>query len=191
MIRTLTGTITAETTGSVVLEVNGIGYLIHTTDTFSVPQKTLTLWTHLAVRENSLDLYGFTSQHDCAIFEELLKIPKIGPKSALQILNKIDTKLLLSCVAAQDAVQLQKRSGIGKKTAEKLVQELENSPLLETMDAPVASERLDDEVVATLIALGYPERTAYETVRAVLQEHEPDTSTQTLVRAALQKISAS
>ena len=189
MIRTLFGVIITENTGSIVLDVNGVGYLIYTTETFTAPHTQVRIWTHLAVRENSLDLYGFLQQSDCALFEELLKIPKIGPRSALQILSKIDSQLLLSCVVAQDAVQLQKRSGIGKKTAEKLVQELQNSHLLEMYDTLNEKDAVDDEVVATLIALGYPERTAYETVRIILQEQESDISTQSLIRVALQKLS--
>lgn len=189
MIRCITGTVIEHSEGAVVLDVNGLGYLVHVTADWYPRTDIETLWTHLAVRETSLDLYGFTSRKQCSLFEHLLTIPKIGPKSALQILNKASYELLLQTIREQDPSGLAKRSGITPKTAEKIIQELQDSPVLEAEPSAPPVDNVDDEVIATLIALGYPERAAYDTVRTVLQEQPTDTDTQTLIRAALKKLS--
>jgi len=188
MIKTLTGTVTKKEAGLVVITVNDIGYLVHVLDTWN-HSDTTTLWTHLAVRENSLDLYGFSSAYECDLFESLLTIPKIGPKSALQILNKASPELLIQAIREKDPSGLAKRSGIGQKTAEKLVQELQNRTSIEGVVRVESPTPNNDEAIATLIALGYPERTAYDTVRSVLQEQKEDLDTQTIIRAALQRLS--
>ena len=190
MIRCVTGTILEHTEGSVVIEVGGLGYLVNVTNDWQPSgNDKVRLWTYLAVRENSLDLYGFNSRSHCNLFEQLLTVPKVGPKSALQILNKASPELLVQTIKGQDPSGLAKRSGIGQKTAEKLVQTLQDNSLFDTLLSTDITNQDDDEATATLIALGYPERIAYDTVRTVLQEQKADVDTQTIVRAALQKLS--
>ena len=122
MIRTLTGTVDEVGEGYVVVTVHDIGYLVGfptTTNTIALHQ-TLTLYTHLAVRENALDLYGFMSQNELAMFELLLGVSKVGPKSALQVLNLATPKLLTEAAHKNDPLYLHKLSGIGKKTCENI-----------------------------------------------------------------------
>ena len=190
MIRTLTGTVTPIETGQVILTVHGIGYLVHVTDSWSTAGQTTTLWTHLAVRENSLDLYGFATAFECQIFEELLTIPKIGPKSALQIMNKAGVELLLRCVSSRDPEQLAKLSGLGKKTAEKVVTALQDSNFGEaSIETTATSDPVLVDVEATLIALGYPERVAYAALQEIVQQQPELQDQQALIRAALQLLS--
>lgn len=188
MIRCITGTILEQTAGTVVIDVRGIGYLVHVTEDWFPTEKTVTLWTYLAVRETSLDLYGFSNRLHCSLFEALLTVPKVGPKSALQILNKASPELITQSVHSRDSSGLAKRSGIGQKTAEKIVNELQDSLTLPEAEEITTNEATNDDAVATLVALGYPERTAYDTVREILQEESGDTNTQTLVRIALKKL---
>ncbi len=193
MIRKLSGIIVDNSEGILVVEVNGIGYLVNTTITTNTKiHDQIELWTHLAVRETSLDLYGFCHRQECDVFEYLLTIPKIGPKSALQILNKASIPLLIQCAYEQDAGRLAKHSGIGKKTAEKIVLGLKDSPLLEqyqTTSENVSTEANDD-TVATLIALGYSERDAYTAVKDLLHTNpELSDQPQKLITAALRILS--
>src|SRR5690606_39527631 len=106
----------------VVVDVNGIGYQVYTSSPASCQLGSPALFfTHLAVRENSLDLYGFFDRDTLEIFELLIELPKIGPKSALQILTAADITLLREAVRNDDPGYLSKLSGIGKKSAEKIV----------------------------------------------------------------------
>ncbi|MBV9349609.1 MAG: Holliday junction branch migration protein RuvA, partial [Patescibacteria group bacterium] len=127
MIGSLSGTVRAVVRDTLILEVGGVGYRIGVpigTLTTAAEGKDLFLWTHLAVRENSQDLYGFETREELAWFELLLSVSGIGPKSALNIMNAVDIKSLEGAVARSDAGALSKSFGIGKKTAEKIVLEL-------------------------------------------------------------------
>jgi holliday junction DNA helicase RuvA len=128
MIRSITGTITDATLSSIVIDVQGIGYLVHITKLPTTALgSTITVWTYLAVRETALDLYGFSTRDELELFELLLSLPKIGPKSAQQILTQAEIELLKKAVTEDDPVYLAKMSGMGKKTAEKVVAGLKES----------------------------------------------------------------
>lgn len=176
---------------TVLIDVRGIGYQIHTTTHFhAVEGAELILWTHLAVRENSLDLYGFPERSTRDLFVLLLNIPKVGPKSALQILNKASETLIWECAGTNDHKRLAKTSGLGAKTAEKVVLELaDQTPTAMPNSDMVASNNTQD-ITEALIALGYPERDAYNTI-ATLQTDYPETLTDqaTAIKTALQLLS--
>lgn len=188
MIRTLTGTISGHTPNAVILTVAGVGYLVHTPRPQQVPTATpITLQTYLAVRETALDLYGFLTDTDLQLFEALLTIQKIGPKSALDIMSKADTTTLLEAAHKKDASYLTKMSGIGAKTAEKIVAGL--APLAET-HLPAGEDAGDTpafvaDAIDALVALGYPLADARGTVAAL-----PDsvTTTNDAVREALKQL---
>ncbi|PJC56058.1 Holliday junction branch migration protein RuvA, partial [Candidatus Kaiserbacteria bacterium CG_4_9_14_0_2_um_filter_41_32] len=103
MIRLLEGVVAGKAPGGLVISVGGVGYHVRTTK--KVPTAvgvSLRLFTHLAVRETALDLYGFLTETELEFFELLLTIPKIGPKSALQILDQADVNLIVEAVNLQD-----------------------------------------------------------------------------------------
>ena len=189
MIRTLTGKITAVMEGAVTLEVRGVGYLV------GAPTKTtkfsegdeLTLHTHLAVRENAMDLYGFTSLTELELFELLLKVPKVGPKSALAILNQASPTLLIESIGKNDPVQLHKLSGIGKKTCENLVQflhkKMENYGFAEASEMPPIDGQKTDAIDA-LVSLGYDLSTA----RSVVSDMPEKLSTKEIIQKALKEM---
>lgn len=160
---------------SVLLDVQGIGYQVHTTTHFHAQaSEDLTLWTHLAVRENSLDLYGFIDRSSRDLFVLLLNIPKVGPKSALQILNKASESLIWECAAANDHTRLAKTSGLGAKTAEKVVLELaDHAPPPESHSQQAPTNDTQD-IAEALVALGYSERDVYQTI-GTLQTDHPET----------------
>jgi len=167
MISRLTGIVIEAEPTHVVLDVHGIGYLVAVSGKGSyLPGTEYTLFTHLAVRETALDLYGFDTQHELSIFDALIKIPKIGPKTAIQILSQTDLSTLSRAVSSNDASYLSKMSGIGKKSAEKIVAGLRDVLGEEGFaeGAPRTHER-DADVVDALVALGYGERDAAQTVQ--------------------------
>jgi holliday junction DNA helicase RuvA len=193
MIRSLTGTIARLGENSLVLEVHDIGYLIFTpTSRYPyLPGETITLHTHLAVRENALDLYGFTEPISLEFFELLLTVPKIGPKSALQIMHQADVSLLATAILEQDPDHLSKLSGIGKKTAANLVGHLEGKidhlTLPKELGGLVAGTTLNQvqlDAIDALITLGYDAKEA----RTYVQKQDAGSDTKTIVQGALKQM---
>lgn len=172
MIGHLEGTVTAIRAGFIILSAHGVGYKV------SVTKDTLghlshgsqaSLFTYLAVRENALDLYGFQSESDQHFFELLLMVSGIGPKSALAILDIADVETLRSAIAQGNAGYLTSVSGIGKKTAEKIVVELRDKVGL-AMEGASSTMKGDQEALEAMRALGYSPAEARDALRKVPQE---------------------
>lgn len=169
MIAYLKGTLLHKEARAVILEVGGIGYAVHvgaeTIAGLSMGSHAA-LWTHLAVRENSLDLYGFSARTDRDFFEQLISISGIGPKSALAIMNLAPTATLRPAIAGGDTTYLTKVSGIGKKMAQKIILELREKMAVEGKDSPGAPSD-DTDVLEALVTLGYSARIARETLQKI------------------------
>lgn len=189
MIRLISGSVARVLPTGVVVTCGGLGYHVRTTKKAGlIAGDETTLHTYLAVRENALDLYGFQTEIELDCFELLLTIPKIGPKSALQILDLADVTLILEAVNLGDAAHLSKLSGITKKTAEKIVTELKDKIDTLTFVATTQSANQDagayNDVFDTLLTLGYNPIN----IRRVLEELDISESTSIVVRKALQKL---
>src|SRR5665213_3382390 len=158
MIGYLEGTIRAVRENHCILVVqNGVGYKVFATKetlTRTSVDSKVAFWTHLAVREGILDLYGFPAEEELASFELLLTVSGIGPKSALGILDIASSETLRSAIASGNAAYLTNVSGIGKKTAEKIVLELKDKILAGTGAGP-AMPKGDMEALEAMRALGY------------------------------------
>lgn len=154
----------------VIVDVDGVGYKIF------VPQRALssfttseqvTLWTHTAVKETSLELYGFLSREELLFFELLISVSGIGPKSGLAIIDIAPVTTLASAVASEDTSYLTKVSGIGKKSAQKIVLELKDKleahPELTTEE----SFKADEDALDALVALGYSQHQSREALRTL------------------------
>lgn len=154
-----------------VLNLNGIGYKVYVTDDtlHSIKVGTETaLWTHLAVREDALDLYGFTSQKEKSCFELLISVSGIGPKSALNILSLVSVDTLTSSIRSGSVAHLVKVSGIGKKTAEKIVLELKDKlGGIDTGAEMTAGMSSDMDAIEALRALGYDADEAREALKKI------------------------
>lgn len=166
MIGSLNGVVRGVLRDTLVVEVGGLGYRT------AVPVATLTrvkegdavfLWTHLAVRENSQDLYGFETKEELAWFELLLTVSGIGPKSGMAIMNMVETTSLEQAIARNDPSGLSKSFGIGKKTAEKIVLELREK--VGSVESALGGS--DGDVVDALVGLGYSQREARDAVHAI------------------------
>lgn len=192
MIRSLTGTLSKITDTSVILLVQDIGYLIRTNTSrhsYNLGQE-IVFHTHLAVRENSLDLYGFIEERELNFFELLLTIPKIGPKSALQILNQADPDILSTAILLNDAEHLHKVSGIGKKTASSIVTALAGK--IDNSITPIVNNLTDNstltvsqvDAIDALIALGYSPKDA----RTFVLKEDSSHDAKTLIQTALRRV---
>ncbi len=187
MIGSITGVVQCHRGMYIVLVTSGgVGYLVAVRTPLDYPVgSSATLHTYLAVRENALDLYGFTQPSDLSMFEALITIPKIGPKTALQILIQADTATLKQAIVTQDPVYLTKMSGIGKKTAEKIVAELKESIGADLHSESIANE--DTDVMDALLTLGY----AHKDVRDALARISPTiTDTKKRITEALRLLTS-
>lgn len=162
------GEVRAVREGSCIVMAHGVGYRIAATGevlahlAVGTPAK---LWTHLAVREDALDLYGFVDEQELRFFTLLLTVSGIGPKSALGILDIAPFETLLSAIASGNIAHLTSVSGIGKKTAEKIVLELKDKLPKTTLDASALSG--DVEALEAMRSLGYSAHEAREALRKV------------------------
>src|ERR1035437_2575607 len=174
MIAKLTGTISDMGTRYVVIDVNGVGYKVFVTDdTLHHLKKKdkVSLLTHLAVRENALDLYGFLSKKDKDFFELLITISGIGPKSALNILSLVTAETLATSVRTGSVAHLVKVSGIGRKTAEKIILELKDKlGDIESGGDFTAGMSSDVDAIEALKALGYDADDAREALKKVSKD---------------------
>ncbi len=169
MIRYIEGTVLKGGATSIVVSVGGLGYHIHTTtesaSLLSVGA-VVSMHTYLAVRENALDLYGFLSSRELDLFELLLTVSGIGPKSALTILSLASVETIVSAVAEQRSAYLTTVGGIGKKTAEKIVLELkEKIHTLTKEHNPIPTD--DEDALEALKVMGYSLQEARDALKQV------------------------
>lgn len=170
MISQVRGKITLKTEKYVVIDVGGIGYKIGVSaDTLTrlKNNEEISLWTHLHVREDALDLYGFLDQSELEFFEMLIGISGIGPKSALGIIGVAPIETLKKAIASGDNSYLTKVSGVGRKTAEKIVLELRDK--LSALGHKAEYGELSGELDATLAlqSLGYSQSEARDALKKV------------------------
>ena len=181
MIAFLNGTIAAKGQSEVLMDVGGIGFQAScSTNTLStLPQKgeACLLWTYMSVRDDGVDLYGFSSQEEKRMFLRLTGISGIGPKTALQILGCMPLKDLTLAIMTGDTAMLARAPGIGKKTAQRIALELKEKVTEADLESlhlekavPAAELQQTDavnEAVQALVSLGYTSSEAARAVSAV------------------------
>lgn len=183
MIGSLTGKVTYKKPTSVVIDVGGVGYQVHllaeTLQNTEIGSEIKCL-TYLAVRENALDLYGFTNSAELDFFTLLIGISGIGPKSAMAILSLASPDALRQAVAAGDTSYLTKIAGIGRKSADKIVLELKDKiGQAESGDDQIGGS--DSEVLDALVAIGFSVKDAREAIKKV----SPTDSTNDKIKEAI------
>ena len=199
MITFLRGRLVDALPTQVTVEVNGVGYEIliplSSYDRLPAPGQDIQILTHLAVREDAHILYGFMSSGERELFRLLIStVSGIGPKIALNILSGMNAAAFRGAVANGDVKALSQISGVGKKTAERIVVELKDrigaAGAWEASSAQRAlspeDQKLNDAVLA-LIALGFKQIEAYDTVRAALGTLGSRATVEELVRSCLKK----
>lgn len=202
MITFLSGKLSAALPTQAIVEVNGVGYELliplSSYDRLPVVGQSVQILTHLHVREDAHVLYGFMSSSERDLFRLLVNhVTGIGPKLALAVLSGMSVGNFKSAVVNNDVASLSKISGLGKKTAERIVLELKDKlgvvaawEAASAAHAPSPEETQANEAVLALIALGYKQVDAHRTVRD-LQEKQPDVGTaEELVKLALKRIAA-
>ena len=168
--------------GACVLDVGGVGYRVFTpmSDISAfAPGTELRLYTYLNVREDAMLLYGFLSRDSLEVFKQLINVSGVGPKFALAILNSFSAAELVGAIATENTKALSSVSGIGKKTAERIILELKDKIHLSSesveidFSAPKAAGVMSPEAaqaVTVLLSLGYGQGEASAAVTKVYQE---------------------
>lgn len=166
MIGRLSGTLLEKNPPQIVLDVQGVGYEVDVpmSTFYNLPalNEKVVLHTQLIVREDAHLLYGFLTNEERIAFRQLLKISGVGPKLALSVLSGLSIADLSAAVASKDANRLTKIPGVGKKTAERLLLELQGKFTMTGVGAALNSGLASpsNDIVNTLLALGYNEKEA-------------------------------
>ena len=170
MISSLRGRVLTAAGNSVVIEVGGVGFHVNTTPALALASRLgeeITVHTSLIVREDALTLFGFASRDELDVFELLIGVTGVGPKSALGVLSALSPEQVAVAVQGDDDAVFRKVSGIGPKTAKLITVSLAGklvAPATSTPHAPVVAGGAADSVLAALTGLGWSERVAAEAV---------------------------
>jgi Holliday junction DNA helicase RuvA len=179
MIGRLTGRLASKAPDQILLDVSGVGYLVHIplSTFYELPEQEspASLWIHTHVREDALSLYGFLTERERSLFLLLLGVTGIGPRVALTVLSGIPPSELVDALRRQDVRRLVAIPGVGKKTAERMVLELAEKAASLPGEAPgKAPEAVAaDDVISALVNLGYRKAEAERAVDAVARGGAP------------------
>lgn len=191
MIGYLNGVVEAIEENNIVIDVRGIGYEVYIPYTQTMPciGEKIKLYIHEHIKEDAYDLYGFFSKNQKQLFRKLISVNGIGPKSGLQILHLYGEDELIRIIVNEDSKALGKVSGIGPKTAQRIILELKDSmkklmvpdltALEEGLTAPNTTR---EDAIEALVALGYAVTDAKKAVVAI---GDPQATTEDLIKRAL------
>ncbi|MDO6682789.1 MULTISPECIES: Holliday junction branch migration protein RuvA [unclassified Oceanobacter] len=196
MIGRLQGVVLEKSAPDLLVDVNGVGYEVQAPlTTFAVLGNTgspVVLYTHLAIREDAHQLYGFSDKSQRSLFRTLIKVSGVGPKLALAILSGMDVNAFAMCVHNEDITALTRLPGVGKKTAERLVVEMRDrlkewqtpAPLWQAADhaEQASADMILLEAESALVSLGYKPA---EAARMLNKFVDQATTAEELIRLAL------
>lgn len=199
MIYSLNGTLIYTDINTAVVECGGVGFKCFSTLTTlrKLPQvgSKVFLYTHMNVREDAMDLYGFADTEELRCFKLLISVSGVGPKAALAILSELTPEKLAFCVSAGDSKSITRAQGVGPKTAQRVVLELKDKL---KVDVPESSDNSDfgtvsstaagnaGEAISALVMLGYSQTEASNALSKLPQ----DLSVEEMIKRSLRQLSA-
>ena len=194
MIAFLKGRLVHREPTHVIIDVNGIGYLVTISlQTFSEikEQENILLHTHLAIREDAHVLFGFSNESEKRLFQQLITVNGVGPSTAIVMLSYMNSNELKTAIVQEDAAALQSIKGIGGKTAQRVIIDLKDKLKKESWEEsqPAISigsnNTLRKEALSALLTLGLPKAAAEKSVDAVLKKSGNTITLEDLVKQAL------
>lgn len=194
MIAFLKGRLVQRDPTHVIVDVNGVGYLLHISlQTFSEikEQEHIMLHTHLSIREDAHVLFGFSSETEKKLFQQLVSVNGVGPSTAIVMLSYMNSQELKTAIVREDAAALQSIKGIGGKTAQRVIIELKDKLKKESWDETQPSisvsphNTLRKEALSALLTLGLPKAAAEKSVDTVLKKSGNTITLEDLVKQAL------
>ncbi len=198
MYEFISGKLVSKQPDHVVVEASGIGYRMKvsysTFEQLPAPGDNVMIYTHLHVREDIFDLYGFAQRVEREFFFKLIAISKIGPKAALAILSGGSPAEISNWIMAEDAKTIAKTPGIGPTTAKRLILELKpkiakglGSSELGGLTSDLGTSSIEDEAIMALEALGYSRADVYSKIRKIVKDSDTELTTEQLIKKTLQK----
>lgn len=195
MIAYLKGTLHQKQNEQLIIDVSGVGYMVgistQTLETLPERGEQIQLMIYHHITDSDQRLFGFTSQKEKNLFERLITVKGIGPKLGLTILSGMPAADLIEAIVTQNTTALSGISGIGKKTAQRMVLELKDK-LFDESEPSIVSEdgqKLDrkEEAVSALLALGFKKQNARKIVGSIIAEN-PKSDVSDIVKRALSEI---
>jgi holliday junction DNA helicase RuvA len=194
MIAFLKGRLVHRDPSHVIIDVNGVGYLVHISlQTFSEikEQENIMLFTHLSIREDAHVLFGFSNDSEKKLFQQLISVNGVGPSTAIVMLSYMNSGELKAAIIREDAAALQAIKGIGGKTAQRVIIDLRDKLKKESWEEiqPVISgathNTVRKEALSALLTLGLPKAVAEKSVDSVLKKSGNTITLEDLVKQAL------
>ena len=193
MITQIRGRLVEKSPTEVVVDCNGVGYLLHISlNTFSkLPEdEAVVLYTHLSIREDAHTLFGFISKMEREVFKLLISVSGVGPSIARTMLSSMTSEEIQQAIATENVALIQSVKGIGAKTAQRVIVDLKDK-ILKTFDIDevsiTASNTNKDEALSALEVLGFHRRQSDKIVAKVLKEN-PDASVEEIIKLALKNL---
>jgi Holliday junction DNA helicase RuvA len=199
MIAHLTGKLTHKSPDHIVVDVNGVGYQVFVplSTFYALPDvgREVSLNIHTHLREAALKLFGFYTEEELKIFEQLITINKVGPKLAVTILSGMSPADLLSAINSSDVGKLNTIPGIGRKMAERLTLEMRDKlanisrEFAAKTEDSVPRNGLFDDALSALVNLGYKKNEVEKTLKSIYSQGQQKVSLENLIKKSLNLLS--
>jgi len=193
MITQVRGRLVEKSPTEVVVDCNGVGYLLHISlNTFSsLPEsENVVLYTHLSIREDAHTLFGFINKKEREIFKLLISVSGVGPSIARTMLSSMTSEEIQNAIATENVALIQSVKGIGIKTAQRVIVDLKDK-ILKTFDIDElsinSSNTNKDEALSALDVLGFNRKQSEKVVSAVLKENQ-EASVEQIIKSALKNL---
>lgn len=196
MITYLKGAITHKSPTYIVVEAGGVGYHVNISlYTYARIEKleTIKILTHLHIKEDSHTLYGFADAAERRLFVLLISVSGVGPSTAQLLLSSLSPEELQAAIVGEDVGAFKQVKGIGPKTAKRIILDLKDKVVRESIDMPASFSAADntirDEALSALVALGFSKIQAQKALKKALAEHPTTANVEGLVKSALKQLS--
>lgn len=193
MITQLIGRLVEKTPTGVVIDCNGVGYMVHIslhTYTQLSDEENIKLYTHLQVKEDSHTLFGFFTTIERAVFQQLISVSGIGASTARTMLSSLEPQQIQRAILSEDLVTIKSVKGIGLKTAQRVLIELKDK-MLNLFEGeeiqPFSNNTIKEEALSALEVLGYSRKQSEKVIDNIIQS-SPESTVEGLIKAALNKL---
>jgi holliday junction DNA helicase RuvA len=193
MITQLIGRLVEKTPTGVVIDCNGVGYMVHIslhTYTQLSDEENIKLYTHLQVKEDSHTLFGFFTTIERAVFQQLISVSGIGASTARTMLSSLEPQQIQRAILSEDLVTIKSVKGIGLKTAQRVLIELKDK-MLNLFEGeeiqPFSNNTIQEEALSALEVLGYSRKQSEKVLDNIIQS-SPESTVEGLIKAALNKL---
>ena len=193
MITQVRGRLVEKNPTEVVIDCNGVGYLLHISlNTYSAlpSNENVVLYTHLSIREDAHTLFGFINKTERAIFKFLISVSGVGPSIARTMLSSMTSEEIQQAIASENVAVIQSVKGIGAKTAQRVIVDLKDK-ILKTFDIDAISIGVNntnkDEALSALEVLGFQRKQSEKLVTAIVKENG-DATVEQIIKLALKNL---